>query len=90
METTIEYTDKKTAWVSTDEVAVRNRLLRYAEEYPDDVNIIKSPNENWGCLYMTVPVSWIKIKPPKKISDERKAALAEALRSAREKKNEAV
>jgi len=39
---------------------------------------------------MTVPVSWIKIKPPKKISDERKAALAEALRSAREKKNEAV
>lgn len=90
METTIEYTDKKTAWVSTDEVAVRNRLLKYAEEYPDDVKIIKSPNENWGCLYMTVPVSWIKVKPPKKISDERKAALAEALRSAREKKNEAV
>lgn len=90
METTIDYTDKTKAWVSTDECALRNKLLKYAEEYPNKTEIIRYPQNNDGCLYMSVPVSWIKIKPPKMISDERKAALSEALRAAREKKNEAV
>jgi len=90
METTIEYTDRNKAWLSTDERGLKNKLLKYAELNPSSVKIVRLPEENDGCLYMQIPVSWIRIKPPKTISDERKAALSEALRSAREKRNEAV
>lgn len=87
METTIEYTDRKTVWINTDERSLKNRLLKLAETN-SEVKIEMLPEKNNGVLCATVPHSWIKVKPPRTISDERKKSLAEALKKARSKKEE--
>ena len=87
METTIEYTDRKTVWINTDERSLKNRLLKLAETN-SEVKIEMLPEKNNGVLCATVPYSWIKVKPPRMISDERKKSLAEALKKARSKKEE--
>lgn len=51
METACNYTDK-TMYVSTDERWLINRLLEFKELYPEEVHIIKFPEDNDGCLYL--------------------------------------
>lgn len=81
METCCNYTDNKKMYVSTDERRLINRILRFAEQKPDDVTIIKRPEENDGCLYCVVPTSWLKITPPRKheVTEEQKVAAAERM-----------
>ena len=81
METCCNYTDNKRMYVSTDERWLINRILRFAEQKPDDVIIIKNPEENDGCLYCSVPTSWLKITPPAKreLTEEQKASAKERM-----------
>ena len=69
-----------------------NKLLKYAEEYPEDVEIISQNSD--GSVYAFVPISWFKFSPPRKgreMTEEEKVAAAERLREARKKKaNERV
>ena len=91
METCCNYTDNNRMFISTDERWLINRILRFAEQKPDDVTIIKRPEENDGCLYCSVPTSWLKITPPTKreFTEEQKTAMAERMANARNnKKNE--
>lgn len=82
METSISYTDHDRAFVSTDEPKWHRALRAYADEYPDQVIIKYHPETNDGNMIATVPVKWIKIKPPKRvnISEEKRAALSELMR----------
>ena len=75
METCCNYTDNKKMFISTDERWLINRILKFTEQKPDDVTIIKRPEENDGCLYCSVPTSWLKITPPTKreMTEEQKA-----------------
>ena len=84
MDTSCSYSDNR-MYVSTDERWLINRLLRFAEQKPDDVTIIKRPEENDGCLYCIVPSNWLKITPPKKceLTEEQKVAMAERMANAR-------
>ena len=84
METCINYTSDR-AFVSTDEIWLRNRILRLAEQYPGDVRIIKTAEENDGCIYCELPSKWARISPPRKVeySDEQRAAMAERMRKAK-------
>ncbi len=75
-------------WVCGDKVAtatvpegtaMNNRLTKLAEKYPSDVQIINSE-------LFHVPSSWVKINPPKQMSDEQREKLAERLKKAREAK----
>lgn len=64
-----------------------SKLLKYAEDYPEDVEIIAQNPD--GSVFAHVPISWFKFSPPRKgreMTDEEKAAAAERLREAREKK----
>ena len=87
METSCTYTDT-TMYVSSDQLRVINRIRKLSEQHPEDVTILRQPEQNDGCIYATMPSAWFKISPPRtvELSEERKAELAERLRTARESK----
>ena len=88
METSCTYTDKERMYLSTDERRLITRILRFYEKHPDDVTIIKRPEENDGGLYCIVPPSWLKITPPVKreLTEEQRKASSERMAYMREKK----
>jgi len=89
MDTTFGYCDKDNGFFSSDEFAWITRIRKWAEEYPDEVIILKQPEENYGCIYAKVPPDWLKRMGPKKhhpMTDEQKAVAAERLRKMREAK----
>lgn len=58
--------------------ALKSKLLRLAEKNPDEVKIV-TENED-GSMFAHVPVSYVKISPPRKISEEQKEAASERFR----------
>lgn len=87
METSCTYTDKDRMYLSTDERRLITRILRFHEKHPDDVTILKRPEENDGCLYCIVPPSWLKITPPVKreLTEEQRQVMMERMMKARGK-----
>ena len=83
-------TEDNLMWVSTDERRMITRMMKLAEQYPDEVQIRNRPEDNDGCLCMTVPASWLLIRHPKKMnfSEEQKDAMRERLQKMRESKTE--
>ena len=82
-ETIITYNNaENTANCFTLSLPVRRRLLQLAEEYPDEVHINKQEEDMSD---VDIPKSWVKIRPPRPLSDEQKAALAERGRNLYEK-----
>ncbi len=76
METACGYlSEDHVLWVSSDDPKWKGRLLKLAEEHKDEVEIIRRPEENDGCLYMKCPSTWLKISPPRKLdlTDEQRA-----------------
>lgn len=84
METTISYTDK-TAYMSSDERKWIIKLRKLKATHPEEVSIIKEPEENDGCIYVKLPASWMKINPKRKVdmTEEQKDVLRERIRNAR-------
>lgn len=83
-ETVFEHLDgNKTFTVSTDERTWKNRLVKLAEQHPDEVECVAVNRD--GSVMFHIPASWVKIRPPRKVnmSDERKAELAERMRNIR-------
>lgn len=82
METCCNYTDK-TMFVSTDERWLINRIMKFSKEHSDEVEVIRAPEKNGGCLYCKLPSNWLKITPPAKreMTEEQKLAAAERLRN---------
>lgn len=60
----------------------KTKIEKLAAEYPENV-IIKHENKD-GSIVATLPVKFIKIGAPRKVSDEQKEAAAERLRKMRE------
>ena len=56
----------------------RNRVKKLAEQYPDEVDYFANTD---GSVFAHVPVSWLKISPPRKVelTEEQKKARAEML-----------
>ena len=79
--------ESKTAQVTTSEHSWVTRLLKLAEQRPDEAQIIKHPDDNYGYLLINIPKTWFKISPPKTrtMSEEQKAALVERLQKSRQK-----
>lgn len=74
--------NEKRAYVTFSQPKFKNRVLRLAEECPDDVQII---NENdGGMLYATVPVDWVQIRKPRTITDEQREKMRDQLNKLRE------
>lgn len=88
-ETCYEQTvDRETGVVSTNERKWINKLTKLAEVYPNEVHIMKLPEENYGALLIAVPKTWFKISPPRQrtLSEEQRAVLSERLKDARQKR----
>lgn len=66
--------------------ALKSKLIRLAEEHPDEVKIMAENKD--GSLYAHIPVKYIKISPPKKVSDEQKEAASERFKQMWENKRE--
>jgi len=84
MDTSCSYTGDA-MYVSTDERWLINRLMRFHDSRPGEVEIIRHAEENDGCLYCKVPAKWLKISPPVKrdLTEEQRAAMAERLKNCR-------
>lgn len=84
METIINFNaEEKTANCFTLDKPIVKRWAKLIEERPDEVKVIQKSED---VLEMEVPKKWIKVRPPRKVSDEQRAAASERLKAAREKK----
>jgi len=81
METCFNYCDSKRAFFSSDERKWINKIHKLIEEHPEDIRVIRRPEENDGCIYVELPSSWLKVSPPRKLdlSEEDRAALRERM-----------
>lgn len=88
-ETCVEYIEQEiTATFYSGERKLINKILKLAEERPDEVKIICMPEYNDGHILAHIPKSWLKISPPAKrtLSEEQRAAAAERMRNMSKKK----
>ena len=58
--------------------ALKSKLLKYAETRPDEVNHVVINKD--GSMVCHVPVSYVKVSPPRLVSDEQREALGERSR----------
>lgn len=58
--------------------ALKSKLLKLAEQNPNDVKIIAENLD--GSIFAHIPVSYVKVSPPRKVSDEQKEAASERFR----------
>lgn len=82
METAINYCELDWAYVSSDERRWINHIRKLANARPDEVVILKEPEENGGFIYAKFPPKWARILPPREmnLSNEERARRAEKLR----------
>lgn len=74
-ETIINFNNaEKTASYYTLNYGKRQMLLELAKEYPDDVKIIAQRED---MVEATLPKSWIKVRPPRKMTEEERQKLVE-------------
>ena len=91
-ETVINFNNaEKEASYYTLNYGKRQMLLRLAEEYPDDVKIVSQRDDMVEAI---LPKSWIKVRPPRKMTEEERQKLVErgkalAARAAEKRKKEA-
>ena len=88
-ETCVEYIgEDKHATFCSNETKWINKIQKLAAAHPDDVKILHSPENNHGVILAHIPKKWLKVSPPRQVNytDEQKAAMAERLAAAREKR----
>lgn len=89
-ETTVEYLDVDDfATFCSSEKRWINKINKLHEKYPDEVQIIYTPEDNCGVIYAHIPKAWMKISPPAKrnFTEEQRVAMAERMRAIAKKKD---
>lgn len=83
----VQTAEESTAVITTNEFAQINRIMRLQDKYPDGVEVMHRPEDNYGVLMARVPKKWFKINPPKVMNytDEQRAALGENLKACRQR-----
>lgn len=78
-------------WVKGDDIAyitaynnskLKGKLLKYANSNDDCKIVVENPD---GSILAHVPINWIKVSPPKKMSEENKIKAAERMRNLHQK-----
>lgn len=83
-ENAIEWLDgQMTATVTLCSQKLRNKVMRLAEQFPEEVEIRVKPEDNNGTLVAHIPRKWVKISPPPKreMTDEQREAARVRLKS---------
>lgn len=89
-ENVVEYaTGSKTATFTFSQKKWINKMTKYSESHPDEVDIVINPD---GSAFGHVPVDWIKISPKRTrtMTEEEKAVARERLQKARQKSEEEI
>ena len=60
--------------------AMQNRVRKLAEQYPE-CDIVAENRD--GSIMFHLPLSWVKLSPPRKLSEDQRAAAAERLAKVR-------
>lgn len=77
-ENTIEWLkDDGTATLSLTQRRTITKIEKLAKQYPNECQIIARNNDGSICAH--VPVSWIKISPKRKVSEEQRLAASKRL-----------
>ena len=66
METNLSYCGGSNAFFSSDSKKWIGHIRTLAAKNPDEVKIIKQPEENDGCIYAEVPVEYFKLTPKRR------------------------
>ena len=66
--------------------ALKSKLMRYARERPDEVKL-KAENKD-GSAFFHIPISYVKVSPPRKVSEAQREAAGERFRKMWEEKRE--
>lgn len=64
--------------------ALKSKLMRLAKERPDEVRVMAENKD--GSAYFHIPVNYIKVSPPRQVSDEQREAAGERFRRMWEEK----
>lgn len=64
--------------------ALKSKLMRLAKERPDEVKVMAENKD--GSAYFHIPVNYIKVSPPRQVSDEQREAAGERFRRMWEEK----
>lgn len=69
--------DEALAGVTLTQGRYITRIEKLAEEYPDECQIVARNKD--GSIFAHIPVSWVKIGPPKNVSEERRILARERM-----------
>lgn len=75
--------EKQASFCSSEKKWI-NKILKLKEAHPDDVHIDYFPEDNNGTLLAHIPTKWLKVSPPRQVSEEQRAAAAERFRAMHE------
>ena len=64
--------------------ALKSKLMRYAQERPDEVKLIAENKD--GSAFFHIPISYVKVSPPRKVSEAQREAAGERFRKMWEEK----
>ena len=78
-ETIIRWDDETgTAIVNTFSRGMQRKVEKLLKEYPDDVKLKKDyAEDDYDGIHITLPKSWIKIRAPRKMTDEQRKTLSD-------------
>jgi hypothetical protein len=75
-ETLIRYADdEQMAHVESFNLKYAQKLLDWVEKYPDEVKLVRN---KYSGVAVLLPKKWVKIKPPRKLTDEQRESLRAA------------
>ena len=72
------YADEKVATFSLTQGRYVSKIRKLAEKYPDECKILAENDD--GSIYGKIPTKWVKISPPRYVSEETRQRLSEQLR----------
>lgn len=61
------FSEERTATLSLHKKKYVNKLRKLAETRPDEVELVENRD---GTICATIPVGWIKISPPRQLTDD--------------------
>lgn len=64
--------------------ALKSKLMRYTENRPEEVKLMAENKD--GSAFFHIPISYIKLSPPRKVSEEQREAAGERFRKMWEEK----
>ena len=66
--------------------ALKSKLMRYAQEKSEEVKLMAENKD--GSEFFHIPINYVKISPPRKVSEEQREAAGERFRKMWEEKRE--